>query len=403
VPNLKTKYFNSAMAGAPVLSGSVGALISVLDAGLVNGFNLLTLDSLVVASNVATGTKSGHGYVVHQVLAIDGASPAGLNGEWRVTEVTANTFKFTTSGISDQTATGTITAKAAPAGFEKQFSGTNLAVYRSSNVLATQIPIKVDDTATLSASVQLAEAYTDISTPVNPCVTQHFKKSNAADATARPWVLVADDRTAYLFVSWNNGGAYDAYHFGDFSSYVVGDTFNFRLQGITSASVPGSIGQYSGAVCDALFHGHGGISPGYCPRAYSQIVGAKDVYQVSLSGAQVLGGISTVTASWAVSGNHGAATSQGLDPYPNPSPVDNGVHFCSVFVIEAVAGGKAIRGEARGLLHIFEALPISGYSVYEGVENTPSGLVALVRSASTYPTNNIFPGSVVGVSLGDWA
>jgi len=401
--NTNTRYFNNSMVGAPTLSGSAGALISVLDACLVNGFNLLTLDSLVVASNVATGTKTAHGFVVNQVLQIAGASPAGLNGAIRVTEATTNTFKFATVGIADQTATGTITAKAAPAGFEKQFSGTNLAVYRSANVLSTRIPIKVDDTATLSASVQLAEGYTDISTAVNLCATQYFKKSTAADASARPWVLVADDKTAYLFVSWNNTSVYDAYHFGDFSSYTVGDVFNYRLQGLTSASVPASIGQYSGAVCDAAVHGAGGISAGYAPRAYSQMVGAKDVYQVSMAGALALGVAGAVVAQFAVSGNHGYQGTQYNDPYPNPSPIDNGIHFSPVYVVEAVSGGKGIRGEARGLLHTIESAALSGYAIYTGVENTPSGLVLLVRSASTFTPNGIFPSAVVGISLGDWA
>ena len=84
MPTVKTKWFASTMAGAPALSGSVGAMISVLDACLKDGFNLLTLDSLVVASNVATGTKTSHGYIVNQVVLISGASPAGLNGSTSV-------------------------------------------------------------------------------------------------------------------------------------------------------------------------------------------------------------------------------------------------------------------------------------------------------------------------------
>lgn len=35
------KYLHSAMPGAPVLSGTAGSLISVLDACLVNGLSLI--------------------------------------------------------------------------------------------------------------------------------------------------------------------------------------------------------------------------------------------------------------------------------------------------------------------------------------------------------------------------
>lgn len=400
--NTNTRYFNSSMAGAPVLSGSVGALIAVFDACLVNGFNLLTLDSLIVAGDVATASKANHGFIVHEVVQIGGASPAGLNGYFRITEVTSGTFKFATTGISDQTATGTITAKAAGAGFEKQFSGTNLAVYRSANGATTQIPIKVDDTATLYASATIAEQYTDISTPVNPAGAQYFKKSDTASASARPWVLIADDRSVYLFISWNNGTTYEAYHFGYFSSYVVGDLFNYRIQAST-ASAPGSVGQYNGAVCDAAMHGAGGQSAGVAMRPYSQIVGAVSVYQISMSGALALAVGGSVVQPWALSGNHGYQGTQNNDPYPNPSPVDNGVHFSPVYIVEGVSGGKAIRGEARGLLHVIEQVTITGYTIYSGVGNTPTGLVVIVRSASTFTPNSIFPSSWVGVSLGDWA
>ena len=58
MPTYNTKWFQNSMAGAPVLTGQAGALIAVLNACLVDGFNLLTLDSLVVAGNVATGTKA---------------------------------------------------------------------------------------------------------------------------------------------------------------------------------------------------------------------------------------------------------------------------------------------------------------------------------------------------------
>ena len=64
------------------------------------------------------------------MLLIAGASPAGLNGEQRVTSVTATQFTFAATE-SDQTATGTITSKIAPiGGWQKAFSGTNKAAYQ---------------------------------------------------------------------------------------------------------------------------------------------------------------------------------------------------------------------------------------------------------------------------------
>src|ERR1700740_2942620 len=117
------KYFDSTMIGGPVLSGTVGSIIGILDACLVNGFGQVTLDSLVVSGGVATATRAaGHSHVKDGVAFIAGSSIALLNGEQKVTAVTATTFQFATTA-ADGTATGTITSKVAPAGWVKAFTG----------------------------------------------------------------------------------------------------------------------------------------------------------------------------------------------------------------------------------------------------------------------------------------
>ncbi|EPD32955.1 hypothetical protein HMPREF9701_06413, partial [Delftia acidovorans CCUG 274B] len=47
------KHFLSSMTGAPVLSGTVGSMIALLDALLVTGFDTKTLTSLTVVGGVA--------------------------------------------------------------------------------------------------------------------------------------------------------------------------------------------------------------------------------------------------------------------------------------------------------------------------------------------------------------
>ena len=400
---IKTKLFTSAMAGAPALSGSAGAMIAVLDACLKDGFNLKTLDSLVVASNVATGTKSGHGYVVNQVVLIAGASPAGLNGEWVVTEVTSSTFKFATTGISDQTATGTITGKAAHCGWEKQFSGTNLAVYRSGDSLSSRVPIKVDDTVGQYSSVLMAEGFTDISTPVNSCVTHYFKKSSTTDATARPWILIADAKTFYLGVDWNSSGTYEMVSFGDFTSIAMGDGFNARLQGL-SASAPTNKGQYS-SMSTAWIEEAYGTTNSVMPRNYAQIIGAVNCYQGSLAAVSM---VNYSQYSWALSGNHGYSNNVDQEPFATPSAADSGYHFVPVFLFEKPAAGRTLRGIARGLLHILEKNPITnGFSLLSGVENIDGGRVMMIATAGYVAyiatPNFIYPKTTIAISLGDWS
>ena len=202
-----TKWYANTFGAASAISGTVGTLIAAMDAFLVNGFNQNTLTSLVVASNVATGTKTSHGYVVDQIVTISGATPSSLNGDWRIASVATDTFAFVTSGISDQTATGTIVAITSGLGWQKQFSDTNLAVYRSTAAGATQVCIKVDDTTAQYATITCAESFTDINTPVNTVGTRYFYKSSTANGTARAWVVAGDNKTVYFGIDWNSGGA----------------------------------------------------------------------------------------------------------------------------------------------------------------------------------------------------
>lgn len=401
---INTKWLTSAMAGAPVLSGSAGAMISVLDACLKDGFNLLTLDSLVIASNVATGTKASHGYLVNQVITLSGITGAcaALNGDVRIASVTANTFTFATSGLSDQTASGTITAKTPACGWEKQFSGTNLAVYRSGNVLSTRIPIRVDDTVGQYSTVLMAEAFTDISTPVTPCSTQYFKKSNATDANARPWIVIADDKTFYIGVDWNNTSVYDFYSFGDFASFVTGDSFCCRLQGLIVAN-PTNRGEYS-SMSNGYIEDAGNVPVSVAPRSYAQTVGAAAIRQGSLVAVSMY---SQSSYAWALSGNHGYAANVNQHSIASPSLADSGYHFVPVFLFEQPAAGRTLRGAARGLLHVVEYLPqASGYSILSGVENVNGALVMMVRSAGYVLSSGVsgfsFPATTLGFALGNW-
>jgi len=242
------KYFRFDQTGAPALSGTAGALISLLDACLVNGFNLITLDSLAVSSEVATATYSaGHGYEVHDVILIDGATPSGLNGEWRITAVTSTTFTFAAVGIGDGSATGTITAKVASAGWTKAFTGTNKGAYKSSAVDATGCLLRVDDTgASVAANYAIVNGYetmSDVDTGTGPFpdgLTRYFIKSSAANSTERPWYIVADDRFFWITIYTNSTSSsftYSVtYSFGDFIPLSGSDSYNCILMPSSTAA-----------------------------------------------------------------------------------------------------------------------------------------------------------------------
>lgn len=202
------KFMTESMPGAPVLSGTAGALISVLDALLVTGFGLRTAVSVVVAGGVATVTLSSDAKnpnLLHSVILVDGvAAPmADLNGEQRVTAASSTTLQFATA-VADGTATGTITVKSAPAGWEKLYSGTNKAVYRSTNAQSAKHCLRVDDAGTATARVVGYETMSDVDSGVGPFPTPvqlsgggYVHKSASANTNAVGYALAADPRIVY--------------------------------------------------------------------------------------------------------------------------------------------------------------------------------------------------------------
>ncbi len=421
MPTYNTKWFQNSMAGAPVLSGQAGALLSVLNACLVDGFNLLTLDSLVVAGNVATGTKNAHGYLHYQIIEINNATPASLNGQWRVTGVTANTFTFTTSGISDQTATGTITAKTPGCGWEKLFTGTNVVVYRSTSASASgSHAVRVTDTGTTTATCLAAEDWTDVSSPVNSIDTFYLPKSSTADSTARGWNIIADDRTVYVATSFA-GGRRDVHTWGDFNSFLSGDGHAFCVRAPQSASVAnlGHQATLGHAIPDQGY----AAQYSYASRAYTQVVGAVPLRQASMAGAlhDISVDVSSATLSDATqnkqfrfSGNCGYSAAAGVVTYSTyqyqgPSPVDGGIHFVPVFLIEnPLTSTMRVRGSARGLLHIVETTPlINDVAPLDGIEGVDEGLVLGIRTQCEMfgysAGSRLFPESHIGIDLGNWS
>jgi hypothetical protein len=96
---------------------------------------------------VATATISaGHAYRREQVVEIAGADQPEYNGQFRVV-ATTTTFTFAVTGTpaSPATTATSLTAKVAPLGWEKPFSGTNKAAYRSKNPQSPQNILLIDN------------------------------------------------------------------------------------------------------------------------------------------------------------------------------------------------------------------------------------------------------------------
>lgn len=233
--------FDSSQVGAPVLSGSAGALRAVIKACLVDGFGAGAVATLTVSGGIATATYAGaHPFKVGYVAQFAGATPAGLNGNKVILSATGTSVTFAAPGVPDGAATGTITSKAAPAGWQELFAGAlaDVIALKPSVVEATGCVLRVDDTDTTNARVRAYEAMSDISTGVGmtPLESQAagglwWPKSATADATARAWILVADARGFYLAVAPLNAERYTLLFAGDIASLKSGDAYGYLLTG----------------------------------------------------------------------------------------------------------------------------------------------------------------------------
>jgi len=363
------RYYDSTMAGAPALSGTPGALISVLDACLKDGFGTVTLNSLVVAGNVATGTvNAGHGFTmvggaVGPVITIAGATPAGLNGTWRIASVpNSTTFTFATSGIADQTATGTITAKRAPLGFSKVFSGTNKAVYRADDVASSRLYLRVADDGTGAATyarVRGFETMSDVDTGTGPYPTDaqysggmYWGKSSAANSTARAWRLIGDSQGFALFVNHDGAGGWISGLFVDIASEKAGDAYRSLLIGSPTATVSG--------MCYLPFTNNN--SSNFMARSYTQtgssVAVSKDTHRLSQSGMGAAG-----------TGNS------------YPSPVGNQFYCAPVDIWET---GSLLRGILPGIYSpLHTALSLTDGAVMTSVEGLPGRSLLIQRLSNS--------------------
>jgi hypothetical protein len=243
------RYYDNTMSGAPSLPNSAGSAIGILTACLQDGFGSVTVDSLVVASNIATATVSaGHQFSMilscGPVIRIEGASPSGLNGDWRITVTGSTTFTFSTTGISDQTATGTITAKRAPAGFTKTHTATNKAVYQSDDVTGPRLYLRIDDTNASYSRLRGYRAITDLDadTGTYPFPTDAQLSGGAylykATGSNRPWWLYSDGQAVYFFCDTTNDptNVYGGFFFGNTIPNRSGDVYAVGLIASTTST-----------------------------------------------------------------------------------------------------------------------------------------------------------------------
>lgn len=342
--------FMSNEQGAPVLNNAAGSLISVLDACLVNGFNTVGIFSITITDNVATvETNTTHGLAADSRVTIAGVSIAAATGDKTVASVVDSTkFTFPCVNANATESPVSATVKRTPLGWLKQFSKTNVAMYKSSDPTAYGQSLRVDDTDTtgvIGGRVFAVENPTSIDAWADKFPTEgqraggFYWPRSSNTATAKSWCLVGDERFFYLLVAQTHySGAYyptnvgdyvfNPYFFGDIVSFKNGEGFGSIIGGCTQT------GSTNTPTSGLLLHTNAGSSPASATNAYI----ARQHSSVAKS----------IPVGFVHAGGHYVV---GADGYPRyPSPVDNGVIIQEPsFVVESLPyANNPIRGVLPG-------------------------------------------------------
>lgn len=355
VVDTSVKYIHSGMAGAPVLTGSPGSMIGLLDAFLKDGFDLKTATSLTVVDGVATiGYSGSHSAERDAVIIVSGSSIGALNGEQKVTETAAGLVKFATAA-PDGTATGTIQFKMAPLGWEKSFSGTNKAAYRSLDPQASGMFLRVDDSQNQVARVLGFESMSDIDTGMGqfPLLAQLAvgmpnavlwpKSYQNGGANPVTYVMFGDSRVFYIKVAALTGNVAD----GSYVGYLGGATRGFgdmralRPSGDPYACALGGVlhgTDWSSVPPSGAFDGWANLNTVFMPRHWAGV------------------GTSWAGRSIAYTADN-SANQSGTDPTLGyfPSRIDGGLRLSPRFVQASnrpSVSDNEPRADVPGLFHI---------------------------------------------------
>ena len=330
----------STQLDAPVLSGTAGALRNILKTCLVDGRGAAAISALTAASGVATATfAAAHPYIVGSVVAVTGAVPSAFNGEARVLSVPTSTSITFATAAPDGAATTPGAAKLAPAGWGEQYNGTNISVFRPGALDASGSVLRIADTSTAAARVISYESMSDANTGLGPSPTNtqisdggYWPKSNASDATARSWFVVADPRGVLVGVACAPADRYSVRWWGDIASLRSGDAWSALLtcdngdRGAAVSPPEGCVGTSDRAVARV---------GAYMQRSYTGLGGAVQALRV---GSHHNG----LTVSL-------YAGQSGYSFGAHPNQPNFGLMLCPLEVWE----GNAQRGTVPGLWHAY--------------------------------------------------
>lgn len=263
----------------------------------------------------------------------------------------------------------------AAAGWTKPYTATNKAVFRNSAVTGTGFYLDVDDSAPATAKEARVKGYETMSAVATgtgpfPTVAQmttglFIRKSTTADATARPWFILADETVFYLFVE---SGDYTlptrttAFGFGDFYSYKTSDAYRCMIIGRNAENTSSNSAEMFPFLAQGVTSQTLGVTTSghYVARSYGGIGGSTPFGihgDLAATGANTNPG--TYLCTMGQSNYGGTLQAYGMT-YPNPA--DNGLYMAPAFVHHN--GG--LRGYLKGLWVPSHDMPLGHGDIFTG-------------------------------------
>jgi hypothetical protein len=376
----------------PMVAGVAGSLLSALRIVLVTGGAATNVQTLTVASGVATATyAAAHSYIVGSVIGLSGADQSVFNDEFRVASVpTPNSITFPV-GAPDGAATGSIICALASAGWEEVFTDGNVAVFRPTHVESSRLFVRVDDSGTIDARIVCYESMSDAHTGVNPFPTSaqmsgglYWGKSR--DSAAHHWVAFADHRGLYFGVEYTASSVrYNLNLVGEIAPYKSGDGWSWIITGrrmvanSTSTSRDGSVGDSNTVTANSMYLARSlDATPSPVP-AYGSGAGKNSANSFSYSGS---------------------ATYSTVSVYPNPA--NAGLLLCAVEVIDTAG----VRGLFPGVLHARQDLNSAGFTtglVLTPTEDLAGKKLMSVEIGNSYSTASNTSGRMFMDISGTWS
>jgi hypothetical protein len=286
-------------------------------------------------------------------------------------------------------------AKAA-AGWTIAFTASNKRCYRMTVTGATGFYVRVDDTASVNTTSLGREALcrgfetmstVDVGTGSFPTATQIAngiavrKSATNEGTTTRSWIIVADNKSFYLFTNSGDFTGYSGFVFGDFFSLKSGDGFRAIIIGravnntVLAADDTDRLQNLTGLGVVATGH--------FAARQWNnELAGAVNVGKHG-------------------SGAHSLTVLAGVAHYPN---LQDGSLLLSQLWVHEISGGLlgVVKGRLRGFWHFLHPIgsPVNDGDTFAGtgalagktflvIRPTPTGSgVYIVETSDTWETSS---------------